>query len=166
MPEMEIRVFGDPVLKEKSTDVKKIDEDLKGLIDNLTDTMYAAPGSGLAASQVGVTKRVFVFDVGEGLHVCINPKMTVIEEESTNEDFSEGCLSLNGINLIIKRCGKIGLDYTDEHGKKQHLEAEGLEARVIQHEMDHLDGLLILDRADREERAQALKILRSGLLSS
>ncbi len=164
---MPIRLFGDPVLKEKSREVKEISEALQKLIENMAETLYDAPGVGLAANQVGVTDRVFVFDVGEGLRVCINPKVTFPDDEMTegNEEDLEGCLSLPGIDLPIPRHVRLRLEYQDEKGEAHSLEAEGLLARVIQHETDHLDGVVILDRADRKAKAEALKRLRNSLYS-
>lgn len=164
---MRIRLFGDPVLKEKSREVKEIGEGLKNLIENMTDTLYDAPGVGLAANQVGVPDRIFVFDVGEGLNVCINPKITYVDDEMTDgdEEDLEGCLSLPGLDLPVQRHVRLKLDYQDETGASRVTEAEGLLARVIQHETDHLDGVVILDRADRKARAEALKRLRDSLYS-
>ncbi len=164
---MRIRLFGDPVLKEKSREVKEIGDGLKNLIENMRDTLYDAPGVGLAANQVGVPDRIFVFDVGEGLNVCINPKITYVDDEMTegNEEDLEGCLSLPGIDLPVRRHVRLKLECQDETGETRVTEAEGLLARVIQHETDHLDGFVILDRADRKARAEALKRLRDSLYS-
>lgn len=165
---MRIRLFGDPVLKEKSREVKEIGDGLKNLIENMADTLYDAPGVGLAANQVGVPDRIFVYDVGDGLQVCINPKITFLDDEMTeegDEDYLEGCLSLPGIDLPVQRHVRLRLDCQDEQGEARTLEAEGLLARVIQHETDHLDGVVILDRADRKARAEALKRLRNSLYS-
>ncbi len=164
---MPIRLFGDPVLKEKSREVKEIGDALKNLIENMADTLYDAPGVGLAANQVGVPDRIFVFDVGEGLQVCINPKITFLDDEMTegDEENLEGCLSLPGIDLPVRRYMRLKLEYQDEKGEARSMEAEGILARVIQHETDHLDGIVILDRADRKAKAEALKRLRDSLYS-
>jgi len=163
---MPIRLFGDPVLKEKSREVKEMGDTLQKFLENMADTLYEAPAVGLAANQVGVPDRIFVFDVGDGLQVCINPRITFPDDEMTEgEENLEGCLSLPGIDLPVQRHVRLKLEYQDEKGEARSLEAEGLLARVIQHEADHLDGFVILDRADRKARAEALKRLRNSLYS-
>lgn len=154
------------MLKEKSREVKEMGDAVKNLIGNMADTLYDAPGVGLAANQIGVPDRIFLFDVGEGLNVCINPRITFPDEEMTEAaENLEGCLSLPGIELPVERHVRLKLEYQDEKGEARSLEAEGLLARVIQHETDHLDGVVILDRADRKARAEALKRLRDSLYS-
>ncbi|MHB8780253.1 MAG: peptide deformylase [Candidatus Geothermincolia bacterium] len=158
---MPIREFGDPVLKEQTREVREINDSIRKVIENMIDTLYDAPGVGLASTQVGVTDRIFVYDVGEGAQVCINPVITFVDDEMTDdEDDLEGCLSLPGVDLPVKRHERVVLDYTNLEGERHRMEAEGLLARVIQHEIDHLDGKVILDRAERADRAEALKRLR------
>lgn len=149
----EIRKLGDPVLREKCKEVSRIDFSIRRLVKDLADTMYAAPGLGLAAPQIGVVQRVLVADVGEGLITMINPRLlkaegTVVEEE--------GCLSLYEIKCPVPRAQSILVQAYDLQGRKFQLPAEGLLARVIQHEADHLDGILFIDRASPADRRQVL----------
>jgi peptide deformylase len=152
-----IRNYPDPVLKEKTQPVDVIDDDLRKLIKNMVDTMYAAPGVGLAANQVGVLKRVVVVDVDENLMVLINPEITWYGDEM--EDSDEGCLSVypDKIHVTVPRPKKIRMKAMNENGETVEFEAEGLLARALQHEMDHIDGKVILDRTGPEERKSALR---------
>jgi peptide deformylase len=154
MAVLEIRKYPDPVLRKKALAVEAIDEALLRLIDDMVETMYAAPGVGLAAPQVGVSKRVIVVDVGsreEGrpLTVLINP--VIVEREGSAEG-EEGCLSLPDFTASIKRSEMVAVEGLDRRGTPVRVEAEGLFAVALQHEMDHLDGTLILDRASLLKR--------------
>lgn len=158
-----IRKFPDPVLKEKCRPVEEVDDELKRLVKNMAETMYDAPGIGLAASQVGVLKRVIVIDVDEKLMTFINPEITWSSEEV--EEAEEGCLSVGPeITVLVSRPAKIRFKGQDEKGKTVEIEAEGLLARAIQHEMDHINGVIILDRTTPEEKRRALKELAKGKL--
>ncbi|MCZ7584345.1 MAG: peptide deformylase [Deltaproteobacteria bacterium] len=151
----------DPVLKEKCAPVRAFDEELATLVRDMAETMYAAPGVGLAAPQVGVTKRVFVADVrdedptGEGkLRVFVNPEIIKREGEVVWE---EGCLSIPEVREEIKRAEKIVVRAFNEKGEPFELEADGLLSVCIQHENDHLDGVLMFDRMSPLKRKYALK---------
>lgn len=150
-----IRTLGDPVLKETGAEAHPEKESLDELVKNLADTMYNAPGMGLAANQVGILKQVFVFDVEDGLNAFANPKI-VWQSDETEED-EEGCLSLPEVRIPITRPIRVTIQATDMTGKTVTIEAEGLLARVLQHETDHLNGRLLLDRASRAERKRAIK---------
>jgi peptide deformylase len=155
-----IRIYPDPVLRARCEPVQSFDEELSELVANMVETMHAAPGIGLAASQVGVEKRVAVVDLScgereEELIAMINPE--VVEERERDEDV-EGCLSLPGISDKVRRSLAIRLRAADPAGNLFELEAEGLLARAILHEIDHLDGILFTDRLRglRKERARRL----------
>ncbi|RJQ54152.1 MAG: peptide deformylase [Actinobacteria bacterium] len=157
MAVLPIRTFGDPILKEPAIKADPRRERLDELVKNLAETMYNAPGLGLAATQVGVMKQVFVFDIEDGLKAFTNPKIIWASEET--EEAEEGCLSLPEVHIRVPRAAKIKVELTDMSGNKRVVEAEGLLARVLQHEIDHLSGRLILDRADRAERKSAIKTM-------
>lgn len=145
---LEIRKFPDEVLKRKALPVEEINGRLQSLIDDMIETMYAAPGIGLAAPQVGISRRLIVVDIGykdgkSSLLTIINPELILSEEIIDSE---EGCLSLPGHILNIKRSARVVVKGMDRHGNPLEIEAEGLLARALQHEIDHLDGILILDR--------------------
>lgn len=141
---LKIRKAGDPVLKEKSAPVEKITRKIKQLLDDMAETMYAADGVGLAAPQVGVSERIIVLDIGEGLIELINPAITAAEGCETG---SEGCLSVPGMYGEVERYSSVTVEGMDRTGKKIRLAADGLLARVLQHEIDHLEGVLFLDRS-------------------
>lgn len=156
MATMPIRKWGDPALRETCKMVKKVDPSIKDLIKSLTDTMYDAPAVGLAASQIGILKRVITLDLGEGLEAYINPE--IIWQSSEEEEDEEGCLSLiPDVKIPIKRASKIKVKALNQRGKPVVIVAEGLLARVFQHEIDHIQGCLIIDRATRMERRKALE---------
>jgi len=157
-----IRVFGDPVLKQRAAEVQEVDSALVRLADDMVETMYAAPGVGLAAPQVGVQKRLFVYDVGEGPQVIVNPR---IDESDGEWTFEEGCLSVPGLSWEIVRPKQVHLVGHDLDGHEVSIEADEYLARVFQHELDHLDGVLLLDRLDTDQRKEALRILRSRALT-
>lgn len=138
-----VRKIGDELLRKKSRVVNEIDKRTATLISDMLDTMYASDGVGLAAPQVGVLKRIAVVDIGEGYYVLINPEISKSEGEYIDE---EGCLSIPGEFGEIKRAKKITVKAIDETGNKIELKAEDLLARVIQHEIDHLDGILFVDK--------------------
>ena len=152
MSTKEIRVIGDPVLRTKATEVTEVTEALVRLTDDMLTTMYAAPGIGLAAPQVGVQKRIFVYDWGEGAGVVLNPRIEASDGEWVYE---EGCLSIPGLSWEILRPKEIHLVGIDLDGDEVSIEADELPARLFQHELDHLDGVLLLDHLDVEERRQA-----------
>ncbi|HEY3999729.1 MAG TPA: peptide deformylase [Candidatus Xenobia bacterium] len=135
---------GDPVLRKKAVEVKNVDGLLVQLLDDMVETMYSANGIGLAAPQIGLSKRVLVADVGDGPIKAINPKITAREGTVWG---LEGCLSIPRVYGEVERAEKVTVKYMDEKGKPQKLECEGLMARVFQHEIDHLDGKLFIDNA-------------------
>jgi peptide deformylase len=152
-----VRVFGDPVLKQKAKDVTELDGQLARFVDTMVDTMYDAAGVGLAAPQVGVQKRMFTFDVGEGPQVLINPELV----EATGEwVYEEGCLSIPGFHFEIVRPKVVTMTGLDLDGNEVVIEGDELLGRVFLHELDHLDGILMLDRLDPDERKRALRELR------
>ncbi len=161
MAVLPIRKFPDPVLKEKTKPVEKIDNEVLKLIKNMADTMYAAPGAGLAANQIGVLKRVIVVDIHEHdkhLMAFINPEITWYSKEI--EESEEGCLSVNPeIHVPVPRSVKIHFKALNKKGEPVEFEADGFLARVLQHETDHLNGIIILDRISPEEKRKALREL-------
>ena len=161
MPELSIRQYGDPVLKERTRDVEDIDAAVASLVDSMIDTMYAAPGSGLAANQVGVQRRLFVYDAGDGARAVINPRIVESDGEWV---YDEGCLSIPGLSWEIVRPNAVHLVGLDLDGNEISIEATELEGRIFQHELDHLDGILLVERLNEDQRKEALKILRSRTL--
>lgn len=161
MASYNIRVFGDPVLKQRATEVTEIDGALRRLADDMLETMYAAPGVGLAAPQVGVQKRFFVYDIGEGPGAVVNPVIHTRDGEWTYE---EGCLSVPSLYWPITRAKTVHLTGLDLEGNDVEFEADELLARLFQHEVDHLDGRLLLEELDGETRKEALRVLRTRTL--
>jgi peptide deformylase len=158
---MTIRQYGDPVLREATREVEEIDGKIAALAESMIETMYDAPGSGLAANQVGVQRRIFVYDIGEGARTVINPRIIESDGEWTYE---EGCLSIPGLSWDIVRPNTVHLVGLDLDGNELSIEADELEGRVFQHELDHLDGILLVERLDPAQRKEALKILRGRTL--
>jgi peptide deformylase len=152
-----IRTVGDPVLRQRAAEVTAIDGRLAKLAEDMIATMYAAPGVGLAAPQVGVEKRMFVYDVGEGPRTIVNPE---IVDRDGEWGFEEGCLSVPGLAWQIVRPKRVHLTGIDLDGNDLSIEADELLARCFQHEIDHLDGVLLLERLDPATRKQALKTIR------
>jgi peptide deformylase len=156
-----VRLYGDPVLRRKAAEIAGVDDELRGLIADMRETMHAYHGVGLAANQVGVLKRVLVVDVPvePERHVeytLINPKLS---ERNGTEDDEEGCLSIPGIFEEVRRAARIRVQALDEGGKPLDFVAEGYLARAIQHEVDHLDGVLFVDRLSMLKR----QLLRRSL---
>ena len=155
----QIRQYPDSVLRLRANEVERFDADLERLAERLTRLMQDASGVGLAATQAGVLQRVFVFQPEEEPpRTVVNPRIVERSDESAVED--EGCLSLQGVNVPVERDLSIVLVARDTSGQELRLELEGLGARVAQHELDHLDGTLILDRTTPEARREALAVLR------
>lgn len=140
---MEILTSQNPMLRKTSKPVAKVTKDIRALIAKMEETMKAAPGVGLAAPQIGELLRIIVADIGEGTHVLINPKVT---KKSGKQTFVEGCLSLPGIEAPVERASKVTVKAMDINGKQVQVEAQDLLATVFQHEIDHLDGKLFIDR--------------------
>jgi peptide deformylase len=158
----EVRRFGDPVLKSPATPIATFDETLAREIEHMTKVMRDGLGVGLAATQLGVMHRVLVLQAGHDAPATalVNPQIEWLSNET--ETMEEGCLSLPGIIVDVERPLLARVTAHDPSGEPLTIEAAGLEARVIQHEVDHLDGVLILDRTEREQRKQALAALREG----
>jgi peptide deformylase len=161
VPGLTIRQYGDPVLKERTREIMEIDASVAALAESMIETMYEAPGAGLAANQIGVMRRIFVYDIGEGAQVVINPR---IVESDGEWIYEEGCLSVPGLSWDIVRPNAVHLLGLDLDGNEVSIEATELEGRVFQHELDHLDGILLVERLDPDQRKEAMKILRSRTL--
>ena len=159
----QIRQYPDPVLRMEARRVEEFDDDLLRLVDRMRELMKDANGVGLAATQVGVLRRVFVFSPEEDVvAVLVNPELVRKSDEIDVDD--EGCLSMQGIAIPVERPVSVRIEGHDEHGKEVAFDLEGLAARIAQHELDHLDGTLILDRTTTEGRREALAALRPRLL--
>jgi peptide deformylase len=157
-----VRKLGDPVLRATALPVERFDEALAAEVQRMGDLMHDALGVGLAATQVGVLHRLLVYrvDTDGPLMVLVNPQLTWLSEELELGD--EGCLSLPAVHLEIERHAQLRVQAQDETGAPIEIEAEGLEARVIQHEIDHLNGILILDHVSRHERKEAMRAMRDA----
>jgi peptide deformylase len=158
----QIRQFGDPVLRTKARPIDRFDDELRQEVERMGLLMDDAIGVGLAATQVGVVHRLLVYRVGQdaALAALINPEVEWSGRDT--ESMEEGCLSLPGVLVDVDRPIHVRVRALDESGQPIVIEASGLEARVIQHEIDHLDGVLILDRTSREQRKEAMRILREA----
>ena len=149
----EIRTYGDPVLKSQSLAIENIDDKLVRLTDAMFDIMYEAPGIGLAAPQIGVQKQLFVYDIGDGAEVLINP---VVVESSGEWVYEEGCLSIPGLYVEMVRPKEILLKGINIDGEEVSVEADELLSRLFQHELDHLNGVLMFERMTPDQRTEAL----------
>jgi peptide deformylase len=160
-----IRIVGDPVLRQKAADVTDIDGKIAKLVEDMVPTMYEAAGLGLAAPQVGVQKRLFVYDLhdDEGPQVLINP---TISEARGEWVYEEGCLSVPGLHWEIVRPKEVHLTGYDLHGNEVSFEADELLARLFQHELDHLDGKLLLDLLDADQRKEAMRVMRERQIAN
>jgi len=158
----QIRQYPDPSLKLRANEIEAVDDDLRRLAQRMVGLMQDAHGVGLAATQIGVLRRMFVFQTGDDEpRAVVNPEI-VERSEETESDF-EGCLSLQGVSVPVERSVAVTLTGLDPGGAELRLELEDLAARVVQHELDHLDGVLILDRTTPEARKGALATLRPRL---
>ncbi len=157
-----VRKLGDPVLRAKALPVERFDEKLAQEVERMGVLMHDALGVGLAATQLGVLHRVLVYCAyaEDPLTALVNPVIEWRSEEL--ESALEGCLSLPGVHVEVERAARVRVSAQDEHGEPLEIEAEGLTARVIQHEVDHLDGILILDRISREARKEAMRAMREA----
>jgi len=157
----QIRQYPDPVLRMRANEIESFDDDLRRLVERMTELMQDANGVGLAGTQVGTLRRVFVFQPegeDEGPRAVVNPALTRTSEVTISD--TEGCLSMQGVSIPVERPAKVTIEGKDENGEDVRLELEERDARVVQHELDHLDGILILDRTTPEGRREALGILR------
>lgn len=157
----QIRQFGDPVLRSEARAIESFDPQIRDQAERMIELMDDAYGVGLAAPQIGISNRLLVYRVGDAQPIVLaNP---VIEWSSENEEaFQEGCLSLANVHVDVDRAIHVRVIGQNQHGERIKIEASGLNARVIQHEMDHLDGVLILDRASKDQRKEALRMLREA----
>jgi len=159
----QIRQYGDPALRLVAHDVGDFDDDLRRLVDRMIVLMHEAQGVGLAATQVGVLRRLFVFEPDEdGPRAIVNPVVVERADETASDD--EGCLSLQGVKVPVDRSTRLVLEGKDPNGEDVRYELDEYGARVAQHELDHLDGVLIIDRTDDEHRKEALSILRPRVI--
>ena len=156
----QIRQYGDPVLRMRASEIESFDEDLRRLVERMIGLMQDARGVGLAGTQVGTLQRLFVFQPAEDEEprAVVNPVLVEASDEKLAD--TEGCLSLQGVTIPVERPLRVTLEGKDERGADVRLELEEHAARVVQHELDHLDGILIIDRTTPEARREALGILR------
>lgn len=154
-----IRLFGDPVLTTPAAEVTTFDKELRKLVKDLTDTMLEAPGAGLAAPQLGVSLRVFTYDVDDEIGHLINPVLDLSDEMQEGD---EGCLSVPDLAFNTRRSMRVVAKGMNMHGEPVILEGSELMARCIQHETDHLDGIMFVDRLDAETRKEAMKAIREA----
>jgi peptide deformylase len=156
----QIRQYPDPVLRLEASEVVEFDGDLEQLVERMIHLMQDARGVGLAANQVGILRRVFVIqaDEDEEPRALVNP--VIVERSDELDEDDEGCLSMQGVVVPVERPVRVRVEARDEHGHEVALELEGLPARVAQHELDHLDGVLILDRTTPDGKREALAVLR------
>jgi peptide deformylase len=157
-----VRKLGDPVLRASALPVERFDDALKREIERMGELMHDALGVGLAATQLGILHRVLVYRAypEDELTALVNPVLEWMSEEQ--EGAEEGCLSLPGVHVEVQRAARVRVRAQDMAGKELEIETEGLPARVIQHEIDHLDGILILDRISREARKEAMRAMREA----
>jgi len=155
MSVLEIKKYGDPVLREKALEVDEITPKINKLIDDMIETMYASLGAGLAAPQIGISKRIIIIDgEDDGLLVLINPVL-IKKEGKVNEE--EGCLSVPGIYSNVERYETVTVEGLDRNGEKIRIKKDGLMGKALQHEIDHLEGLLFIDRISKIKRQVLLK---------
>ena len=153
----DIRIIGDPALRERAAEVSEIDGKLIRIADKMLSTMYCAGGIGLAAPQVGIQKRLFVWDLGDDPRTIVNPEIVETDGEWA---YIEGCLSVPGLSWEIVRPKQVHVVGRDLDGNEMSIEADELEARLFQHELDHLNGILLIERLDDDTRKEALRTLR------
>jgi peptide deformylase len=159
MPVQPVRLFGDPILTTPAEPVTTFDKELRTLVGDLTETMLEAPGVGLAAPQIGVGLRVFAYDVDDVVGHLVNPVLTLGEEEQEGD---EGCLSLPGLSFPCVRRRDVVATGFDMYGEPLVVRGSDLLARCLQHESDHLDGVLFVDRLDAEQRKLAMRAIREA----
>ena len=159
MPIQPIRLFGDPILRTRADEVVDFDKELRTLVADLTATMLDAPGAGLAAPQIGVGLRVFTWNVDGELGHLVNPVLDLSDEE---QDGEEGCLSFPGLRYDVTRAHGVVAKGQNMYGEPVTIDGSLVLARAIQHETDHLDGILFIDRLDQEQRREAMRIVREA----
>jgi peptide deformylase len=164
MPQLKIELLGSPILRQRAGEVMAIDEELRLLVNDMFETMYAAEGIGLAGPQVGVLKRVVVIDLKDeeqNRYALVNPR--IVESLGELEKEEEGCLSIPGVSSLVERSTRVAVEAVDESGHPVRIEAEGLLARCLQHEIDHLNGVLFIDHLSALKRSMLLKKYRQLL---
>jgi peptide deformylase len=159
----QVRQYGDPALRMRAEEVEEFDDELRAVTERMIGVMHDAEGVGLAATQVGILRRFFVCTIDGEDRVFVNPSVTPGKDTEVD---SEGCLSLGSVRVPVERATKVVVEARDAAGEPVSLELEGYPARVVQHEVDHLDGRLMLDRTDDESRREALRALRPRLVLS
>jgi peptide deformylase len=162
MSVMRIEMLGSEALRRRAEEIGELDDELRRLVRDMFETMYDAEGVGLAAPQVGLSRRVIVVDVREeGTHpfALVNPR--IVESSRDSDKAEEGCLSIPGVSSVVERPARVTVEGLDENGAPVRMEAEGLLARCLQHEIDHLDGILFIDRISPLKRTMLLKKYRS-----
>jgi peptide deformylase len=159
----QVRQYPDPVLRMRAHEVEEFDDDLRQLAERMTGLMGEAAGVGLAANQVGVLRRMFVFQptVEDEARAMVNPEIVERSDETELDD--EGCLSMQGVLVPVERNLRVTIEARDLDGEEFRLELEGMGARIVQHELDHLDGTLIIDRTTPDGRREALAVLRQAV---
>lgn len=162
MAVLPIRTFGDPALRQRAREVEKVSRAHRQLIKDMVETMREAPGVGLAGPQIGVLERVFVYEVEDDLGALFNPRLVERSDEKVSEE--EGCLSLPGLAYDVERSLTVTVEGLDEKGRPVRIEAKGLLARVFQHEIDHLDGVLFVDRLEEDVKREAMGELTRQVL--
>ncbi|KJF16602.1 MULTISPECIES: peptide deformylase [Acidithrix] len=163
MSKLPIRTYGDPVLRQRTKAVDTIDGSIARLCEEMIEVMRIAPGVGLAANQIGISKSIFVYDIGDGSRVVLNP---VITETSGEWTYEEGCLSVPGLFWPITRPKVVHLEGIDLNGDPVSIEGDNLLGRVFQHELDHLNGVLLVERLDPDQLKASKKELRKLALES
>ena len=162
MAVLPIRMFGDPVLRQRAPEITKIDEATRRLAADMIDTMREARGAGLAGPQVGVMQRIFVWEVGDRHGVVVNPRIVRRSDETFTDE--EGCLSIPGLYYPVERSYEVTVEGLDLNGDEMSLTGRELLARCLQHEIDHLDGVLFIDRLPGDLRRDAMRMLREQSL--
>lgn len=152
---MDIRTFGDPVLRTRAEPVLVIDDEIRDICELMVEVMIRRNGVGLAAPQIGISKRIFVLDADDEFHILINPEL--VERSEEIEESTEGCLSVPGVDAPVSRSIRVVVEGLNLKGEKIRLEGEGLMARAIQHEMDHLNGSLFLDQLSAARKQSLLR---------
>ena len=160
MPVQEIRLLGDPVLRTPAAPVTTFDKELRNLVRDLRETMLDAPGAGLAAPQIGVSLRVFTYDVDDAEGHLVNP--VIVTRSDEQQDGDEGCLSLSGLSFPLKRSANVVAAGFNMYGDPVTIEGSEVLARCLQHETDHLDGVIFVDLLDPETKKEAMKAIREA----
>lgn len=162
MAQLPIRIFGDPVLRARANEVTEFDEALRRLSDDLHDTLREAAGAAIAGNQVGVLKRIFAWQLEDQQGTYVNPEVIELSEET--QDGDEGCLSFPGLYYPTTRPLRVRMRIQDAHGEPSEVEGAELRARMMLHELDHLNGILFIDHLARHDRKEAMRRIRAGEL--